>query len=190
MSTVLLPLPDRPRPYTRTAMEIAKYLLRSGRLTAWTVLLVLASCAVQLAPPYDKVVADGLNQANTETMILMATVSVGTSAGTFASRESQYNKLIGSIDALGLLAGARPMPKNRVTDAINQTLDKRQSQALTDDDSTPPSAHAIKKVAETLTKMRDTDRKQGITVIEARAFKGQVVVFFDQAITYENFLQR
>lgn len=82
------------------------------------------------------------------------------------------------------------MPKNKVSDAINRALDKRASQQLSDDDSTPPSAHAIKKVAETFIKLRDTDRKQGVTTTEALAFKGQVVIYLDQATTYENFLQR
>ena len=38
--------------------------------------------------------------------------------------------------------------------------------------------------------MRDTDRKQGLTAFEVGAFKGQATIYFDQAITYENFLQR
>jgi hypothetical protein len=173
-------------------VNIANFLLRRSIESAlcWAIFLVLAGCAAQLAPPYDKAVADGLTQANTEAMILMASVSAGTSPGTFGSREGKYNHLIGSVDALGLLAGARPMPKNKATETINRVLEKRQTQPLADDDAMPPSAHAIRKIAETLTKMRDTDRKQGITAFEARAFRGQVAIFFDQAITYENFLQR
>ena len=152
--------------------------------------MALAGCAVQLAPGYDKTVVDGLGSANTDTMILFASVSNGTDKNSFSTRESQYNSLIGRFDALSLQAGARPMPKNRVTDAINRVLDKRGSTAMTDDDSTPPSAYAIKKVSETLGKMRDTDRLQGVTAFEAQAFKGQALIYLDQAITYENFLQR
>jgi hypothetical protein len=150
----------------------------------------LAGCAVQLAPPYDKVVADTLVSANTETMTLLATVSPGTKPETFSAREERYNEVIGKVEALSLQAVARPMPKNKITDAINKLLDKRGVQALADDEDTPPSAHAIKAIAQTLTKMRDTDRKQGVTAFEVQAFKGQILVYFDQAITYENFLQR
>lgn len=161
-----------------------------SRFLAIAALLTLVGCATQLAPPYDKTVADGLRAANIETMTLLASASQGTDKNTFSSREEKYNTLIGKLEALALWAGARPMPKNKVTDAVNKLLEKRGGQPIDDDDSTPPSAHAIKKIAETLTKMRDTDRKQGVTAYESLAFKGQIVIYFDQAITYENFLQR
>ncbi|MBT0964204.1 hypothetical protein [Denitromonas iodatirespirans] len=153
-------------------------------------LLSITGCATQLAPPYDKNVAEGLTTVNTEAMTLMAVASQGTDKSTFASREEKYNALIGKLDALALSAGARPMPKNKVTDAINKLLEKRGGKPIDEDDATPPSAHSIKRIAETLTKMRDTDKKQGVTAYEAQAIKGQLVIYFDQAITYENFLQR
>lgn len=162
----------------------------SVRLLGLAIFFSVAGCATQLAPPYDKNVAEGLGAANTETMILLAAASQGTDKSSFSSREDKYNNLIGKLDAIALSAGARPMPKNKVTDAINKLLVKRGVKPIDDDDSTPPSSHSIKKIAETLTKMRDTDKKQGVTAFEAQAFKGQIAVYFDQAITYENFLQR
>lgn len=161
-----------------------------ARLLLLVAVLSLVGCATQLAPPYDKSIAEGLSAANTEAMTLIASTSQGTDKSTFAPREDKYNTLIGKLDALALSAGARPMPKNKVTDAINRILEKRGGKPLDDDDATPPSAHSIRKVAETLTKMRDTDRKQGVTAHEVRGFKGQLVIYFDQAITYENFLER
>lgn len=152
--------------------------------------LLIASCATQLAPLYDKNIAEGLNSANTETMTLLAAASQGLEMNTFSTREEKYNNLIGKLDALALSAGARPMPKNNVILAINKLLEKRGGKKLDDDDSTPPSAHAIQKISETLTKMRDTDKKQGIRPLESQAFKIPIVAYFDQAITYENFLQR
>lgn len=160
-------------------------------LLAFAVALLMVGCATQLAPPYDKAVAEGLNNTSPEVMTLLASMSNGTDKSTFSTREETYNKLIGKLDALVILAGARPMPKNKVTDTINRLLGKRSSDSfLEDDESTPPSAHAIKKIAETLAKARDTDRKQDLTAYEALGLKGQVVIYFDQAITYENFLQR
>jgi len=161
-----------------------------GRLLVVATLFSLAGCATQLAPPYDKAVVEGLSAANTETMTLLASASQGTDKSTYSSREEKYNNLIGKLDALVISAGARPMPKNKVTEALNKLLIKRGGEPIDDDDSTPPSAHSIKKIAETLTVMRDTDKKQGVTAYEAQAFKGQLVIYFDQAITYENFLQR
>lgn len=163
----------------------------SGLLATWlSIFLLLAGCAVQLAPNYDKAVADGLNAASTETMVLMASASAGTRSTNFSARENAYNGLIGRLDALALLAAARPIPKNKVTETINKIFEKRQRQLLSDDDSMPPSAHAIEYITSTVTKMRDTDRKQGLTETDVRLFKGQVTIFFDQAMTYENFLQR
>ncbi len=171
-------------------MKQAKLILVQWHFFALAMCIALAGCALQLAPAYNKMVVDELNAVSTDAMILFASTSNGTDKNSFSSREDKYNSLIGRLDALGLQAGARPMPKNKVTDAINRALDKRGSTAMSDDDNTPPSAYAIKKVSETLSKMRDTDRSQGVTAYEALAFKGQASIYLDQAITYENFLQR
>lgn len=164
--------------------------LASLRLAALALWLLLSGCATQLAPAYDRAVVDGLNAAALETMTLLAAVSAGTEPASFAVREPRYNALIGRLDALALLAGARPVPRNGLTDAINAALAQRGGPPLDDDGSTAPSTHAIRKIAETVTKLRDTDRKQGVTAFEAMAFKGQIVIYLDQAITYENYLQR
>ncbi len=153
-------------------------------------LLFLVGCATQLAPAYDKNVADGLNTSSIDAMTLFATMSSGTKAQDFATRADRYANLIGKLDALALAAGARPLPKNKVTDSINRFLEKRGASVLSDDDATPPSAYAIRQISATLSKMRDTDQKQGVTAYEVIAFKGQASIYFDQAITYENFLQR
>jgi predicted GTPase len=163
---------------------------RATRVGVLAVALFVSGCATQLAPPYDRAVVDGLNTANTEAMILLASVPAGARPDTFGAREEKYNTLIGELDALAILAGARPVPKNKVSEAINKLLAERGSPPVTEDEATPPSVHAIKMISETFTKMRDTDRKQGVTATEVKAFRGQAVIYFDQAITYENFLQR
>jgi hypothetical protein len=150
----------------------------------------LSGCATQLAPAYDKAVVDGLNAANTDTMTLFASASGGTQAATFNAREAHYNGTIGKLDALAVQAASRPVPKNKVTDAVNQLLDKRKISTVSDDDATPPSVAAIQKVSATLGKMRDTDHQQGLTALEVQGFKNIAVISFDQAITYENFLNR
>lgn len=159
---------------------------------AWllTLCLFLSACATQLAPEYDEALLEGLNDASAEVMTLFASASGGTTANTFPAREDRYNNLIGRLDAMVIAAGARPVPQNRVTDTINRLLEARGHQPLENDDATPPSAHAIQRVSETLAKMRDTDKRQGVTALEVQAFRGQAVIYFDQAITYENFLQR
>lgn len=155
-----------------------------------TLLALVVGCATQLAPPYDKLLAEGLNAASSETMVLMSTVSTGTRASTFASREEKYDSLIGKLDALKLASIARPMPSNKGTEIINRVLTARNVPAVQQDDDKPPSAYAIEKISGTIAKMKDTDKKQGITMAEAKAFKSQTLIYLDQAITYENFLQR
>ena len=152
--------------------------------------LFLAGCATQLAPTYDKSVVDGLNAANTDTMTLLALVSDGTKPEDYNSRAEKYATLIGKLDSLTILAGARPMPKNKVSDVVNKFLEKRGTTQIAEDDATPPSVHAIKKVSETIEKIRNIDKKQGVTATEVFGFRGQVIIYLDQAITYENFLQR
>ena len=38
--------------------------------------------------------------------------------------------------------------------------------------------------------MKQTDKLQGITATEALAFKNNITLFFDQALTYERFLNK
>ena len=161
-----------------------------SRFLVASAMLMLSGCATQLGPRYDKTVADGLMGANTEVMTLLASTSQGTSSATYERREDKYNSAIGKLDALAVQAAARPMPSNTVLTLVDQALEKRGIATLADDDNEAPSVHPIRKIAESLTKMRDTDKKQGITSFESQAFKGQIVIYLDQAVTYENFLQR
>jgi len=154
-------------------------------------LVFLAGCAIQLAPPYDKVVVDGLNAANTDAMTLFAEVRNGTVASTFPKREDKYTALIGKLDALAIAAAARPMPSGKVNDAITKELAKRGALGdFKDTTDAPPSVHAIEKISETFERMRTQDKTKGLSVDEVKAFRGQASIYFDQAITYENFLKR
>jgi hypothetical protein len=163
--------------------------VRAGyaRALLLTLCLFLSACAAQFAPYYDQALVDRLNATNTEVMTLFAAASGGTSANTFAAREDRYNNLIGRLDAMVIVAGARSISQERLTEIINELLQARGHQPLENDDATSPSAHAIQSISEALGKMRDTDKKQGLTAPEVMAFRGLVVIYFDQAITYEYF---
>ncbi|MCP4351418.1 MAG: hypothetical protein GY795_38620 [Desulfobacterales bacterium] len=71
---------------------------------------------------------------------------------------------------------------------VNESLNKRGVQ--TPSDSETPSATAMGKISATLVKMMNTDKKQGVTATEVQAFKNQVTIYLDQALTYESFLER
>lgn len=149
---------------------------------------LLTGCATTLAPQYDKAVVDGLTTTNTEAMEFFASVSGGTQKDTFDERKERYANLIGRFDALEIQAKARPVPKNKITDKINDLLSK--GGVSIPDDSEIPSATAMGAISATLVKMRDTDQKQGLTATEVWAFKSQVSIYLDQALTYESFLER
>lgn len=152
--------------------------------------MTLIGCTTKLAPSYDKNVVEQLSQLNVDTMVLMATISDGTSGDTFESRVENYNNLIGRLDALALSAGARPVPASNIYSSISESLKKRGIANIPFDETKPASVYPITKISETITMIRNTDKKQGITQYEADTFKNQVQIYFDQAITYENFLQR
>lgn len=148
----------------------------------------LSACVARLAPNYDKAIADGLVAASQQIMTHFASTSSGTAASSFAQRDATYSSIIGNLDALALQAKSRPTPKSSVGDKVNEYLAKRGI-TITDTGEVP-SAAALEQISITLTKMRDVDKKQGVTAFEVAAFKGQVVIYLDQALTYENFLER
>lgn len=150
--------------------------------------LSFSACTTQLAPPYDKAIADGLVSTNQQLMTLFASVSSGTGSDSYSQRDSNYNAIIGSLDALALQAKSRPVPKTSVNEKVKAFLNKRGVNLPEPGDA--PSAAALEQISITLAKMRDTDKKQGVTAFEVAAFKGQVVIYLDQALTYENFLAR
>ncbi|RJG13555.1 hypothetical protein D3879_10040 [Pseudomonas cavernicola] len=149
--------------------------------------VTLAACATQLAPLYDKALVDGLTSANADTMELIASAAGGTTKETFPSREAQYNKVIGSLDALALQAAARPVPTNNVFDAVKKIVGSSNAPVLSQVIS---SSTALAGISETVSKMRETDKKQGVTGLEVQAFKGQALIYMDQALTYEAALER
>lgn len=153
-----------------------------------TLFLCLSGCFTQIAPDYDRSVVDDLNSINIDVMTLLAAMSSGTNASDFEQRQDYYNQVIGKLDALMIQAGARPVPNKQLNEKVNAALEARGVGRLADDEI--PSVHAIQKISDTLTFMRNTDKQQGVTAVEVKAFRGQVVIYLDQALTYENFLQR
>jgi hypothetical protein len=117
----------------------------------------------------------------------MASAVDGTTKETFANRENQYNNVIGSLDALALQTAARPAPTNSLATAINGI--GRES-GMTGNSHVIPSSTALKEISKTVSRMRAIDKKQGVTSFEVQAFKGQVLIYMDQALTYEAALER
>lgn len=152
------------------------------------ILALLSACATQLAPLYDQVVADGLSKANIDAMALFAEAAGGTNRDSFQQRAAQYDRAIGEYDALAVQAAARPVPSNDMAEAIRKVVGARNTPG--DPNQVIPSTTAIKGLSDTLSKMKDVDRKQGVTAMEVMAFRGQALIYMDQALTYEAALKR
>lgn len=149
--------------------------------------LLLSACATQLAPAYEPAVVSGLERNSVATLTLLASLAGGTQAANFSQREAAYAQRIGELDALALQAGARPEPSGPLQAKLKDWL---QAKGMSEPDARPPSVHALQRVSATLAKLRDTDRKQGLSAVEVQAFRGQLLIYLDQALSYEYFLAR
>lgn len=154
---------------------------------AIALVLVVGACTTQLAPLYDQALVEGLTSVNAKTMELMASAVGGTTKETFVNRENQYNKVIGSLDALALQAAVRPAPTNSLATAINSMGNES---GVSGESQVISSSTALKEISKTVSRMREIDKKQGVTGFEVQAFKGQVLIYMDQALTYEAALER
>ncbi len=151
------------------------------------VFLLGLSCQTTLAPAYDQAIVEKVTESSDLALQFFAEIENGTNSTSFKVREANYNILIGAFESLKLQAKARPVPKNVAFDKINELLEIKGSSAITGD---YPSAFAFEKIAETFKKMKQTDAERDLEPIAIQAFKGQVLIFLDQAITYESFLKR
>jgi hypothetical protein len=150
-------------------------------------LFAINGCKTALAPSYDKTIVEKTNATTTELLQLFASVSDGTLKNSFDTREVTYNAIIGSFDAMAIVARARPVPTNSVTKKIAAEFKQRNLILVIDDH---PSAVAFEQIVITLSKMKFKDRDMDLSKDAVGLFKGQLKVFLDQAITYENFLER
>ena len=148
---------------------------------------LLFSCEATLAPAYDQAIVEKATASSDLAMRFFAEVEGGTEKESFTARQPVYNVLIGAFESLEIQARARPVPKNMAVDKINEMLQAKGSSAITDE---YPSAFAFGKIAETFKKMKETDAQNGIKPLALQAFKGQVQIYLDQALTYESFLKR
>lgn len=144
-------------------------------------------CQTTLAPAYDQAIVDGVTQNSELALRFFASLEGGTEATDFATREDTYNVLIGAFESLKIQAHSRPVPKNIAIDKINELLQAKGSSIISGD---YPSAFAFGQIADTFKKMKQTDSQNGLKPLALKAFKGQVEIFLDQAITYESFLKR
>jgi hypothetical protein len=157
-----------------------------------TLIFCLNSCAVSLVPRYEQAIVDDLSIASNEIFQLTASLSPKASASDFSKRESDYNKVIGRIEALEFQIKARPIPKNKqvetIINKVNEHLKAKGINTLIDVNDISPSATALKNLRENIEKMKEVDQQQGITKTELKVFKGFIELYLDQTLTYEKYL--
>jgi len=159
------------------------------RVAFWVVCisLVLAGCAIKLAPEFDPDIVEGLTSANEEAMTLFASVSAGADQGTFAEYETSYNQLIGKFDALRLEAQARPDPSTpSLINVVSEQLPAADDIAQLE----TPTPEILANIVATLTQMRDDHQAKGLTAGAVTLFKESFETKMDQALTYEKALER
>lgn len=157
-------------------------------VVAFASFLSITGCAVQLAPPYDKTIVDGLTTANEQTLTLFASLSGGVPANSYGTREATYNALIGKFDALRVQAEARPQPRPLLYKVLGIGPDVNS--ALADAFKTAPSIPVLKTLVATMTRMRDSDKAGRLTPGIIAGFKTSYETSIDQALTYEKALER
>ena len=157
-------------------------------------LFFFANCTVSLAPKFDQGIVDNLSSASAQVFQVLAETSSGARPAEYPLRAEKYNSLIGTLEALQLQVNARPVPKNKTVEKIiakaNERLTQRGISTMTSVGDVAPSATALEQIIANLTKMRDTDQKQGLTPLEVQAFKNNIQLYLDQALTYEKFLNQ
>jgi len=169
-----------------------------ARFAVLASLVMLGSCATQLAPSYSQGIVDGLNAANAQTLTLFATVSSGVSSTTYvAQREATYNGLIGQFSALESQVAARPMPQPVLGTGSSTTLADWQKVL-----ASAPTKGSLETIVSVITKMRDEDAQNGfkpvITGCKSATldpslvcgFQNAYTQNFDSALTYEMALKR
>ena len=175
--------------HKRQLMGSKKY--RLSLVFGFTVLLI-SGCTIRLAPQFDQQIVDNLSNTSIQLLEHLAAVSGGVSKSDFEKRAETYNNLIGEIEALELRIKARPVPESRIGNKVinkaNETLQKKGITTLLTANDIAPSATALSQIRKNIETMKKADAENGLSPTEVQAFKGNIVLFLDQALTYERHL--
>lgn len=162
--------------------------VRNGALLLWAILL--AACTIQLAPAYDRALAEGLDQNNTAALTLFASLEGGSPASEYGGYRERYAELIGGFEALRQRAATRPIPPlaKRIS-RLGIVRDFCNSEA----DPTGcvnASPASLDRVLQVLRRMRDRHRARGLEDDTIGLFRTDYSTAIGQALTVENALRR
>lgn len=149
-------------------------------------LVFAAGCQTSLTPAYDQALFDGITTVNTDLLTFFAGINDGTSSSDYDERAGTYAGLVGRVEALTLQSKSRPMPTSKTIDRINDKLNKDGKDIVLGSEA--PSVGALQGISKALNVMSVQDKANGLTATEVTAFKNNVSIYLDQALTYESFL--
>jgi hypothetical protein len=78
---------------------------------------------------------------------------------------------------------------DKIIAKANSSLQKKGTTLISVTDEAP-SATALKNIIANITKMKETDKAEGMPPGTVTTFKGFIDLYFDQALTYERFLNK
>jgi len=162
--------------------------IRNVLVLLWAVLL--AACAIQLAPAHDPALVEGLDKANREALTLFAAVEKGSPATEFGRYEQRYAELIGAFDALRQRASTRQIPP------LARRLSNHRIVADYCNSANDPGAcvnvspSSLGQVLSLLRRMRDTHKGGGLEADTVTQFRNGYDPAITQALTVENALKR
>lgn len=145
------------------------------------------SCTVKLAPSYDEKIATGLTTALKESLILFAALEEGAPAESLPARKTACNSLQGTLEALRIQLKARPVPDTKYLDNAKKLLRERGLDAGSGND---PTDGALRGLLGIVAEIKRLDNAQGLSKTIVAAHRNAMILYFDQAITYESFLKR
>ncbi len=163
------------------------------QLLIFGVFFLFQSCSIQLAPKFDQVIVTNLTVVTEDIFKVLAEVAEGTKTLDYNKREDNYNKVIGKLEALKLQIDSRPQPNNdkikKLIQKVNIVLKNRGEKEI-NLDQINPSAVALKNIVDNLVSLKKDDQMQDVTKTEVTFIKNAIVLYLDQALTYENFLNQ
>jgi len=163
-------------------IELGETLKVIRALFLFVLLFGQASCAIQLAPPYDKQIVDTLVSASELAETEFAAVRTGAEASTFKAHEDEYSKIVGKLATAETLARVRPLPKGAGIVPLGSVVPSSVEEI--------PSVVAIEKLEDTVNRMRTKHQAEGLNVTQVQGYKGQFEIYMKNALTYEKGLER
>jgi hypothetical protein len=172
--------------------------IRGDRFREWIVairgwplvalLILLTSCAVQLAPSYDELINQRLTDLNQSIAAFIAGVpEAGYPARTYGAHAQFYADTLGEIEALKARAAARPVPEPLIVSWLG--ISSEEKKAVLGDKI--PTVESLDLVAKYIEEMRTFHQgSSGLSAAFARDTGKQIQIALNNAMTYELALKR